>query len=146
MVALSCLMSLPPFASLLPRQVDELYAEFIHTIRNCHKDFTLGNEPHAPVIHEREFSEAFPDLHFVTTDSKGEEVELIPSGASIRVTLANRAQYCDLVEDFRLHEFDAHVAAIKRGFGHIVPLRALSLFTWKELEVCVRVSAVLRVC
>ena len=50
---------------------------------------------------------------------------------------APRGQYCDLVQQFRLHEFDAHVAAIKRGVGHIVPLRSLSLFTWKELEVLV---------
>jgi hypothetical protein len=59
----------------------------------------------------------------------------MPSGSCIRVTFANRGHYCDLVEQFRLHEFDAHVAAIKRGVGHVVPIRLLSLFTWKELEV-----------
>ncbi len=32
--------------------VDELYAEFIHTIRHCDKDFTLNNEPHAPITSE----------------------------------------------------------------------------------------------
>ncbi len=57
--------------------MDDLYAEFIHTIRNCHKDFTLGHEAHAPVTCDAEFAEAFPDLKFVTTSSTGEEVELV---------------------------------------------------------------------
>ncbi len=49
-----------------------------------------------------------------------QEVELVPSGSCIRVTFGNRGHYCDLVEHFRLHEFDAHVAAIRRGIGHVV--------------------------
>ena len=118
-------------------QIDDVYAEFIHTIRNCHKDFTLGNEPHAPIRSEAEFNDAFPDLRFVTTTAAGDEVELMPSGTCVKVTYANRGQYCDLVQEFRLHELDAHVAAIKRGIGHVVPLRTLSLLTWRELEVLV---------
>ena len=78
-------------------QVDDIYAEFVHTIRNCHRDFTLGNEPHAPIRNETEFADAFPDLRFVTTNSLGDEVELVPSGACVKVTFANRGQVGDCV-------------------------------------------------
>ena len=53
------------------------------------------------------------------------------------VTFATRLRYCDLAEQLRVHEFDVQVGAIKRGFSSIVPSRALTLFTWSELEVLV---------
>ena len=117
--------------------MDELYGQFIHAIRHCDKDFTLDNEPHAPVTTEAAFAESFPGLSFVVTTSAGETVDLIPGGAGVPVTLASRHRYCDMVEQYRLHEFDGQIAAIRRGLGHIVPIRTLSLFTWQEVEFLV---------
>jgi hypothetical protein len=83
------------------------------------------------------FAAAFPDLRFTTFDCTGGEVELLPGGADIPVTRADRARYCDAVVHFRLHEFDAQLAALRRGLANLVPLRAMSLFTWAELDALV---------
>jgi hypothetical protein len=117
--------------------IDDLYAEFIHTIRHCDKDFTLNSEPHAPILNDAAFAEAFPGLTFVVTTSAGTTVDVIPGGSGIPVTFSNRLKYCEAVAHYRLHEFDTQIAALRRGIGHIVPLRVLSLFTWQELEYLV---------
>merc|ERR1711865_950107 len=64
-------------------------------------------------------------------------VDLIPGGADIFVTYNRRYEYADLVEAYHIHEFDQQLAAMKRGFGTIVPLRLMPLFTWQEAEVLV---------
>jgi E3 ubiquitin-protein ligase HERC2 len=46
-------------------------------------------------------------------------------------------RFAHLLEQSRLHEFDQQLAAMKRGFGTIVPLRLMPLFTWQEAEVLV---------
>lgn len=50
------------------------------------------------------------------------------------MTAANRAEYCSLVENYRLHEFDVAIAAIRKGLSAIVPIQLLPLFTPSELE------------
>jgi len=62
-------------------------------------------------------------------------VELKENGANIAVTWEMRATYAQLVKDFRLHECQLLVAAIRRGLISIIPARFLSLLTWKELEL-----------
>ena len=37
--------------------------------------------------------------------------------------------------EYRLHEVDTQVAAIRRGMGTIVPVQLLPLFTWQEVEL-----------
>ena len=34
-----------------------------------------------------------------------------------------------------MHEFDDQVAAIRRGLGTIIPLQALRLYTWQQVEI-----------
>jgi hypothetical protein len=114
--------------------VDSLYGQYIHAIRHCDKDFSLDNEEHAPITTDAEFEEAFGAPAFVTNNAAGEEVELLPGGKDMRVTFTNRHRFCDLVEQFRLHEFDAPIAAIRRGMAGVIPIRALSLFTWQQCE------------
>ena len=80
---------------------------------------------------------SLPSLYFTTFDCNGNEVEVVPGGKDLRVTLSNRHRYCDAVESWRLHEFDTACAAIRRGLANIVPIRALSLFRGSELEVLV---------
>jgi hypothetical protein len=118
-------------------EIDDVYGQYVHAIRHCDKDFTLNNEAHAPILNDAAFAEAFPGLTFVATDSAGRQVDLVPGGAAVPVTFGNRLRYCDAVEKYRLHEFDAQIAAIRRGFGHIVPIRTLSLFTCQEVEFLV---------
>jgi E3 ubiquitin-protein ligase HERC2 len=73
--------------------------------------------------------------HFFTIMTlSGVEVPLVPGGASMCVTYANRLDYVEKALHYRLHEFDVQVAAILRGMGSIVPVRLLNLFTWVEVE------------
>ncbi len=74
------------------------------------------------------------DLRFVIKNTSGEEIELVRYGRSVRVDAANRGKYCDLSEEYKLHEFDAQIQAIRRGFITIVPERVLGLMLWSELE------------
>eukprot|EP00954_Amorphochlora_amoebiformis_P027789 1387878-Amorphochlora_amoeboformis.AAC.1 len=38
------------------------------------------------------------------------------------------------LREFRLHEFDKHLQAIREGLADVVPIALMSLFTWRELE------------
>jgi len=74
------------------------------------------------------------EYNFTTTSLDGREVLLKPNGAAIPVTVHNRQEFVDLVQNYRIHEFDDQLAAIRKGLGTIVPIQLLSLFTWQELE------------
>ncbi|EQC27184.1 hypothetical protein SDRG_14987 [Saprolegnia diclina VS20] len=74
------------------------------------------------------------DETFTTLSTDNRTVALRPHGDTIAVTFENRCEFADAVEQFRLHEFDAAVACVRRGLGMVVPLRYLRLFTWRELE------------
>ena len=43
------------------------------------------------------------------------------------MTFANRLEYCALAEQFRLHEFDAQAAAMRRGLATVVPMSILQV-------------------
>jgi E3 ubiquitin-protein ligase HERC1 len=87
------------------------------------------------VYTEADFEGEYRHLSWITTGSDGAEVELVAGGRDKRVTLASCNDYCAAVESYRLAEFSAAVAAMRRGMETIVPVRQLTLFTWKELEV-----------
>lgn len=72
------------------------------------------------------------DLPFSTNSASGHEVQLSPHHH--RVTPENRDLYLKLALQFRLHEFDGQVAAVRHGLGQVIPLPLLSLFTGPELE------------
>lgn len=86
---------------------------------------------------EEEFNELFNDLTFTTPSSNGCDIEVTAGGASMSVTYSKCSYYADLVLETRLHEFDLQLHAIQRGFGSVVPLHSLSMFTWEELEYLV---------
>ena len=61
--------------------------------------------------------------------------ELVPGGADVAVTAANRLAYVASVSDFRLNRVSGPgVAAFSRGLGQLVPRRWLSLFSPQELN------------
>jgi len=76
-------------------------------------------------------------LTFVANGSDTLLYELVPGGETIGVTYSNRLMYCRLLEQFRLHEFDQQIGAIRRGLGTIIPLQVLRLYTWQQVEVLV---------
>ena len=77
-------------------------------------------------------------LTFAVSDSAGSEVELIPSGSQVSVTFENRMHYYDLALDYRLNEWKQAAEAIAAGVYALIPQRALSLFTWEQLERAVK--------
>ena len=77
-------------------------------------------------------------LTFSVPDSAGNDVDLIPSGGQIAVTFENRMKYYDLALDYRLNEGKQAAEAVAAGVYALVPQRALSLFTWEQLERAVK--------
>ncbi|CAM9223039.1 unnamed protein product [Discosporangium mesarthrocarpum] len=90
------------------------------------------------VTTQEEFEKSFGDsLSFVSVGADGSSRELVPGGASITVTLANRMAYCNLIEKDMIEELQPQIEAMCRGMTSIVPSRPLHLFTWDELETLV---------
>ncbi|KAE8297728.1 putative E3 ubiquitin-protein ligase HERC1 [Larimichthys crocea] len=59
---------------------------------------------------------------------------VIPGGNSIPLTFSNRKEYVERAIEYRLHEIDRQVAAVREGMSWIVPVPLLSLLTAKQLE------------
>lgn len=77
---------------------------------------------------------------FTTVTLDGREVNLQPGGEKRSITFDNRLQYAELLEKFRLAEFNEATSLIRRGIGKIVPVETLLFLNWNELEfrVCGR--------
>ena len=75
------------------------------------------------------------DMPFSTPSASGHDVQLHQKIS--RITLENRAEYVRLALQYRLHEFDGQVAAVREGMARVVPVPLLSLFTGPELETMV---------
>ena len=58
-------------------------------------------------------------------------------GSHLPVTFDNCQHYAQLLEDYRLNEYNRQIAALCRGLASIVPFEFLSIFTWQQLEVLV---------
>ncbi len=99
-------------------------------VRNFLYDFRHIDE----TMDEATFNVSFYET-FTTISADGKSVkELVHGGADKAVTFENRHEYCDLVENFRLHEFDKQAAAVRAGLGTVVPVTALNLHSGEDLE------------
>lgn len=76
-------------------------------------------------------------LSFTTTLSDGTEVPLCPNGDKLKVDVANRMSYVELVEQMRLTESSHQLAALKDGLASVLPMELAPLFTPRELEVLI---------
>ncbi|XP_075155337.1 E3 ubiquitin-protein ligase HERC2 [Haematobia irritans] len=75
------------------------------------------------------------ELPFSTSSAKGHEVPL--STRFTRITPQNRHEYVRLALNFRLHEFDEQVKAVRDGMSKVIPVPLLSLFSAAELQAMV---------
>jgi hypothetical protein len=73
-------------------------------------------------------------LRFKTALTDMREVELIPGGRSVEVTLENCEEYRRRLIATRLGEASAQIAALRAGLAEVIPLPLLQLFTWQETE------------
>eukprot|EP00928_Gymnodinium_smaydae_P032081 TRINITY_DN23330_c0_g1_i1.p2 TRINITY_DN23330_c0_g1~~TRINITY_DN23330_c0_g1_i1.p2 ORF type:complete len:1183 (+),score=257.33 TRINITY_DN23330_c0_g1_i1:3381-6929(+) len=80
------------------------------------------------------FESYFSDLRFVAKDSAGEDRELIPRGASTRVSYEEASRLSELTLQMRLSEADQQLGHLRAGLATVVPLDALALWTWQYLE------------
>lgn len=87
------------------------------------------------LLYIRDNPEAFVGIEFMAPSSTGEGVRLHRSWTHL--TLHNCQEYVQLSTQFRLHEFDKQVQAIREGMSRVVPVPLLSLFTGPELETMV---------
>ena len=88
-----------------------------------------------PQTEPEEFAHDYSEITWATTTADGRQVELVEGGASKVLTFENRMEWADAMVEYRLHEVDTQVAAIRRGMGTIVPVQLLPLFTWQEVEL-----------
>jgi hypothetical protein len=99
---------------------------------NAIKDLRLDDT--MPVeLYNTEMSE----IKFTTRGVDSKVHELCTGGAKRSLSYANRHEYASLLKKFRVNEFSVQTSAIRRGLGKVVPLEALGLFSWRELETMV---------
>lgn len=75
------------------------------------------------------------ELPFSTPSAKGHAVQL--SSKYTRITPQNKHEYCKLALNYRLHEFDEAVKAVRDGMSKVIPVPLLSLFSPSELQTMV---------
>jgi len=103
--------------------VEDLRAVDLLTVTNC--------DPNREAFYLTE--EAF----FTVISLDGKEMELVPGGSDIVVNTTNFDEWSHRVLEFKLHEFDVQIDAMRRGLATIVPQKLLMVFKWDELELMV---------
>lgn len=75
---------------------------------------------------------------FVIPGADGADVELVPGGRAMAVSPENAAQFVALATQFKAHEFDRQLDAMRAGLAAVIPPRAITLCTAAglELRVC----------
>ncbi|XP_066503891.1 probable E3 ubiquitin-protein ligase HERC1 isoform X4 [Hoplias malabaricus] len=105
-------------------EVDLLYVQTLNSILHLEDSS----------ITEQNFHEMIPLDSFVGQSADGKMVPIIPGGNSIPLTFSNRKEYVERAIEYRLHELDRQVAAVREGMSWIVPVPLLSLLTARQLE------------
>ncbi|XP_041825741.1 probable E3 ubiquitin-protein ligase HERC1 isoform X2 [Melanotaenia boesemani] len=85
-------------------------------------------------ITEDNFHVMIPLDSFMAHSADGRLVPVVPGGQNIPLTFANRIEYVERALDYRLHEMDSQVAAVREGMSTIIPVPLLSLLTAQQLE------------
>uniref|UniRef100_A0A7S0DIF5 Uncharacterized protein n=1 Tax=Amorphochlora amoebiformis TaxID=1561963 RepID=A0A7S0DIF5_9EUKA len=83
------------------------------------------------------FDSQMKEVKFVTRNSEGKTVELIPNGKKSVLTWDNRREYVRLLRRMSFHEFDTQIDAMKKGLAFVVPISLLTMFTWQEVSALV---------
>ncbi|XP_028317880.1 probable E3 ubiquitin-protein ligase HERC1 [Gouania willdenowi] len=85
-------------------------------------------------ITEDNFHVMIPLDSFVAHSAEGRLVPIVPGGQNIPLSFANRTEYVERALNYRLHEMDSQVAAVREGMSTIIPVPLLSLLTARQLE------------
>jgi hypothetical protein len=110
-------------------EVDMIAAKQLDELENCDQD------PTEPVLDQESFAVKFGGkFKFNYLGSDRVIHELVPGGSSKEVTFENRLEYCQLVRQVRLSEFDIQIEAMAKGMAVVIPARALLLFSASQIE------------
>ncbi|XP_066271875.1 probable E3 ubiquitin-protein ligase HERC1 [Branchiostoma lanceolatum] len=104
--------------------VDALFVQSLRSIRDIDKSGVTSET----------FHEVIPLDCFEGQSVDGRFVPIIPGGRSIPLTFHNRKEYVERALQYRLHEIDRQVSAVREGMAWIVPVTLLSLQTARHLE------------
>ncbi|MGH0184836.1 UNVERIFIED_CONTAM: hypothetical protein FKN15_017450 [Acipenser sinensis] len=85
-------------------------------------------------INEDNFPVMIPLDSFMACSADGRLVPIVPGGCHIPLTFPNRKDYVARAINYRLHEMDQQVAAVREGMSSIIPVPLLSLLTAKQFE------------
>ncbi|CAH1255597.1 HERC1 [Branchiostoma lanceolatum] len=99
--------------------VDALFVQSLRSIRDIDKSGVTSET----------FHEVIPLDCFEGQSVDGRFVPIIPGGRSIPLTFHNRKEYVERALQYRLHEIDRQVSAVREGMAWIVPVTLLSLQT-----------------
>jgi len=87
---------------------------------------------------EEDFGEKYGKTKFtIVSERDGEDIELVRNGKNIHLTCNNRKEYKERLVRFQQKKDLAQFDAIRRGYGRILPVEYLTIFTWRELEMAV---------
>ncbi|XP_049844846.1 E3 ubiquitin-protein ligase HERC2 [Schistocerca gregaria] len=109
--------------TLTPADLTEVDRDYVPGLL-CIRDM----EPDAKVFQTLE-------MPFSTPSASGIEIPL--STRYKRIMPENRLEYVRLALNYRLHEFDEQVKAVREGMAKVIPVPLLSLFSGYELETMV---------
>ncbi|XP_066566869.1 probable E3 ubiquitin-protein ligase HERC1 isoform X2 [Amia ocellicauda] len=114
----------------IPLNSQDLEEVDLLTSRNLQGILNLENSG----ITEDNFPVMIPLDSFAANSADGKMVPVVPGGCHIPLTFANRKDYVERAMEYRLHEMDQQVLAVREGMSSIIPVPLLSLLTAKQLE------------
>lgn len=86
-------------------------------------------------VRELDLSEEGTELPFTVLSSNDMEVKLLEKYS--KISNENRNEYIRLVLQYRLHEFDQQIAAVREGMAKVIPVPLLVFYSGMELETMV---------
>lgn len=86
-------------------------------------------------VRELDIREDGIEIPFTALSSNNVEIQLL--GKYNKITKENRNEYLKLLLQYRLHEFDRQIAAVREGMAKVVPVPLLILYSGIEFETMV---------
>jgi E3 ubiquitin-protein ligase HERC2 len=82
---------------------------------------------------QQQFDDMY-DITFSIQLSNGKEVELLPGGRNLSVSIANKNKFVELAKACRLSEFNKQIANLREGLYKVIPDSIIQYLTSRELE------------
>ncbi len=98
-------------------------------------EIDAGFLPRLNFVREFDNSQDITDLSFSVVSSNGAEVQL--GDKHSKLLPENKNEYIRLAIQYRLHEFDQQIAAVREGMVKVIPVPLLIFYSAIELETMV---------